>query len=87
MHTLVEAIAGQLAEVGVTLEITTAPDVNGYIVGSLGKEFPAGAIAYGLFNMQTLYSGYVNQFGPFNAVQHGRPELDALYAEYYATSG
>ena len=87
MHTLVEAIAGQLAEVGVTLEITTAPDVNGYIGGMLGKQFPTAAVAYGLFNMQTLYAGYVNPLGPFNPFQTVDAELDALYAEYYATTG
>ena len=79
MHTLMEAIAGQLAEVGVTLEITTAPDVNGYIGGMLGGQFPTGAIAYGLFNMQTLYAGYVNPLGPFNPFRTVDPELDALY--------
>ena len=87
MHTLVEAIAGQLAEVGVTLEITTAPDVNGYIGGMLGKQFPTAAVAYGLFNMQTLYAGYVNPLGPFNPFQTVDAELDALYAEYYVTTG
>ena len=87
MHTLVEAIAGQLAEVGVTLEITTAPDVNGYIGGMLGKQFPTAAVAYGLFDIQTLYAGYVNPLGPVNPFQTVDAELDALYAEYYRDDG
>ena len=61
--------------------------MNGYIGGMIGREFPTGAIAYGLFNMQNLFSGYVNPAGPFNAFNTVDVELDALYAEYYSTVG
>ena len=87
LHTIVDAIAGQLAQVGVTLEITTAPDVNGYIGGMLGGQFPTAAISYGLANMQSLYAGFINPMGPFNPFKTVDPELDALYAEYYAETG
>lgn len=78
----ITAIAGQLAQVGVKLEITTKTGVNDYVVDMLSGKYPAAAIGYGLSNMSTLYAGFVNPAGPFNAFKYSDKELDALYAQY-----
>ena len=87
LDTMVQAIAGQLAEVGVTLDITTVPDPNSYFVGMLSREYPTVAITYGTANMQTLSVGFIDPLGPFNPFGVVDEELDALYAEYFATVG
>ena len=87
LNTMVQAVAGQLAEVGVTLDITTVPDATTYFVGMISGEHPAAAIGYGLVNMQTLHAGFVNAMGPFNPFGTVDEELDSLYAEYFATTG
>ncbi len=84
---LVQAIGGQLAEVGVTLDITTVPDPNSYFTGMLSREYPTVAITYGLANMQTLNVGFIDPLGPFNPFGVVDAELDALYQEYFATVG
>ena len=87
LNTMVQAVAGQLAEAGVTLDITTVPDASTYFVGMISGEHPVAAIGYGLVNMQTLHAGFVNAMGPFNPFGAVDEELDSLYAEYFATTG
>lgn len=87
LDTVVQAIGGQLAEVGVTLDITTVPDPNSYFTGMLSREYPTVVITYGLANMQTLHVGYIDPQGPFNPFGVVDEELAALYAEYFATVG
>lgn len=82
-----EAVAGQLAEVGVTLDITTVADVPSYFTGLVSQEYPIVVIGYGLANMQTLSVGFIDPGGPFNPFGTVDEELDALYAEYFATVG
>lgn len=79
---LTEAIAGQLSEIGVTLDITTQATAPDYFTAMVSKEYPAAVIAYGLANMNTLYTGFVNPVGPFNMFSTVDPELDDLYAQY-----
>ena len=87
MDVLAEAVAGQLAEVGVTLDLTTVADVPSYFTGLVSQEYPIVVIGYGLANMQTLSVGFIDPGGPFNPFGTVDEELDALYAEYFATVG
>ena len=87
LDVLAEAVAGQLAEVGVTLDLTTVADVPSYFTGLVSKEYPIVVIGYGLANMQTLSVGFIDPGGPFNPFGTVDEELDALYAEYFATVG
>lgn len=84
---MVQAVAAQLAEVGVTLDVTTVADPTSYFVGMTSGEYPAVAINYGLNNMQSLHVGFINPLGPFNPLGTVDEELDALYAEYFSTTG
>ena len=87
MDIMVQAVAGQLAEVGVTLDITTVADVTAYFTGMVSQQHPVAAIGYGLANMQTLSVGFINPMAPFNPFGTVDEELDSLYAEYFATVG
>lgn len=82
---LVQAIAGDLSEIGVTLDVTSKPTANDYFTSMVGGEFPSAALAYGLSNANSLYAGYINAAGPFNPFHVSDPELDKLYAKYFAT--
>ncbi|WP_419863597.1 ABC transporter substrate-binding protein [Candidatus Poriferisodalis sp.] len=84
---LTQAVAGQLAEVGVTLDRTTVADPTAYFTGLVSAQYPAVAMFYGVSNMQTYQSFFINPAGPFNPFGTVDPELDALYAEYFATVG
>ena len=83
---LVTAIGGQLAEVGVKVQVQSKPDVNGYFTTMVSGKVPAAALAYGLANMGSLYAGYVNTAGPFNPFKVSDPQLDALYKQYFLAS-
>ncbi|WP_315070585.1 ABC transporter substrate-binding protein [uncultured Microbacterium sp.] len=83
---LTEAVAGQLADVGVTLDITTQASAPDYFTAMVSKEYPAAVIGYGLANMNTLWAGFVNPAGPFNMFGTVDPELDALYQQYWTAS-
>lgn len=87
LNTMVQAVAGQLAEIGVSLDITTVADASAYFVGMISGEHPVAAIGYGLLNMQTLHAGFINPLGPFNPFNTVDEDLDSLYAEYFATTG
>ena len=84
---MVQAVAAQLAEVGVTLDVTTVADPTSYFVGMTSGEYPAVAINYGLNNMQSLHVGFINPLGPFNPLGTVDEELDALYEQYFSTTG
>ena len=87
LDTMAQAVAGQLAEVGVTLDITAVADPTAYFTGMVSGAHPAVVINYGLSTMQSLYVGYINPLGPFNPLGTVDPELDALYEEYFSTTG
>ncbi|SFB47942.1 peptide/nickel transport system substrate-binding protein [Nocardioides alpinus] len=82
---ITEAIAGELAKVGVTLEITSKPTPNDYLQAMLSNEYPAIALGYGLNDANSLYAGFINPQGPFNPAHYSDSELDKLYATYFAT--
>lgn len=77
-----QAIAGQLEEVGVKLDITTKPAANDYFTSMVTGEFPAAAIGYGLSSMAVLNAGFISATGPFNPFKFSDPELDKLLAAY-----
>ena len=79
---LTQAVAGQLEEVGVNLELTSKATAPDYFTSMVSGEYPAAVIGYGLANMNTLWVGFVNPVGPFNMFHTVDPDLDALYAEY-----
>ena len=87
LDTMVEAVAGQLAEVGVALDITAVADPTSYFVGMTSKEHPAVALAYGLGTMQSLHVGFIDPLGPFNPFGVVDEQLDSLYEEYFSTVG
>ena len=80
---LTQAVAGQLQEVGVTLDITTKATAPDYFTAMVSKQYPAAVIAYGLANMNSLWAGFVNPVGPFNMFGTVDPKLDALYQQYW----
>lgn len=82
MNKVIQAIGGQLQDVGVTLQATTKPNANDYFVSMVSKQFPTAVVGYGLADMSTLYAGYVSQAGPFNPFRFTDPQLDALYQQY-----
>ncbi|MFD4323600.1 ABC transporter substrate-binding protein [Nocardioides sp. NPDC058538] len=82
---MTQAIAGDLAEVGVTLEVTSKPTANDYFTAMTSGDHPTAALGYGLYNANSLYGGFVAEQGPFNPFHHKDGQLDKLYAEYFAT--
>lgn len=84
---LTQAIAGQLGEVGVTLDRTTVADATAYFTGLVSAQYPAVALFYGVSSMQTYRAFFIDPAGPFNPFGTVDPELDALYAEYFSTVG
>lgn len=81
---LTQAVAGQLEQVGVKLELTTQAAAPDYFTAMVSGEYPAAVIAYGLADMNTLWAGFVNPAGPFNFFKTVDPELDELYNKYRA---
>jgi peptide/nickel transport system substrate-binding protein len=79
---VIQAIAGQLGKIGVTLKITSKATIPDYVTTMLSGQFPATFIGYGLANMGSLYAGFVNPQGPFNPFHTVDPQLDALYQQY-----
>lgn len=84
---MTQAVAGQLKTVGVKLDITSKATIGDFFVSMSGAESPATAMAYGLANMATLYSGFTNPAGPWNPFHTQDPKLTALYNRYFAASG
>lgn len=83
---LTQAVAGQLEQVGVKLELTTQAAAPDYFTAMVSGQYPAAVIGYGLADMNTLYAGFVNPAGPFNWFKTVDPELDGLYNQYRAAN-
>lgn len=79
------AIGGDFAKVGVKLTTTSKPTANDYFTEMVSGKVPTAALAYGLYNANSLYAGYVAEQGPFNPFHTTDPELTKLYADYFAT--
>lgn len=83
---VIEAMGGQLADIGVTLTVDSKTTANDYFTAMVSGQYPAAAIGYGLANMGSLYAGFTSTAGPFNPFGIQTPELDALYAQYFTAS-
>lgn len=83
---LIEALGGQFEKIGVRLQVDSKATANDYFTGMVSGQYPAAAIGYGLANMGSLYVGFVSPQGPFNPFHVQDPQLDALYAQYFAAS-
>ena len=83
---LIEALGGQFEKIGVRLQVDSKATANDYFTGMVSGQYPAAAIGYGLANMGSLYVGFVTPQGPFNPFHVQDPQLDALYAQYFAAS-
>ena len=79
---LTQAIGGQLEQVGVKLDITTQATAADYFTAMVSGKYPAAVIGYGLSDMNSLYTGFVNPAGPFNWFKTVDPKLDELYTQY-----
>jgi peptide/nickel transport system substrate-binding protein len=81
IDTMAEAISGQLAKVGITVNLTTVTDPNTYVTDASNKKFPAMAVGYGA---QPTYLEGQGLFLPTAAVFNGfmstSPTLTSLYA-------
>jgi peptide/nickel transport system substrate-binding protein len=85
--TVAQAMAGQLAQIGVKLDLDTKTDVGDYFGNFLGGKFPAATIAFGrlpaVVNYQLLY-------GPtalFNPLKAASTDLSRLYYKLIAAPG
>jgi peptide/nickel transport system substrate-binding protein len=83
---LIQAIGGQLKDIGVTLQVDSKATANDYFTSMVSGKYPAAAIGYGLANMGSLYAGFVFPQGPFNPFHFADPQLDKLYAQYFSAS-
>jgi peptide/nickel transport system substrate-binding protein len=66
-----QAVAGELAKVGVTLELEVKPDTGDYTTNLGGAKFPAATIAFGRLpaatNYQLLWGPKAGLFNPFKS--------------------
>ncbi|GAB4064299.1 ABC transporter substrate-binding protein [Angustibacter speluncae] len=82
IDTMAQAIKGQLAEVGITVELSTSADVGTYLQDMTSREFPATAIGYGAQPMHLEGQGLFLPTAPaFNAFGTDDPVLTDLYAQ------
>ena len=84
--TVMEAINGQLSDIGVTLQVDSKTTANDYFTAMVSGQYPAAAIGYGLANMGSLYAGFTSPAGPFNPFGVQTPELTDLYTQYFSAS-
>lgn len=84
--TMSEAIAGELAKVGVTLKLDIRTDVGDYFQRLSGATYPTAAISFGRIpaatDYQVLYGPNANLFNPFRSKN---VELSRLYYKLIAT--
>jgi ABC-type transport system substrate-binding protein len=80
IDTMAQAIQGQLAKVGITLDLTTRTDVGSYIQDMTGGEFPAAAVGYGA---QPMFLEGQGLFLPTAPVFNGFHTDDATVTDLY----
>lgn len=80
IDTMAQAIKGQLAKVGINVDLTTETDTQAYIVNSVNHKFPAVAIGYGAQPMALEGQGLFLSTAPvFNGFKTADPTLVSLY--------
>lgn len=88
IDTMAEAIKGQLAEVGIELNITTVADEASYVVGATDRSYGALAVGYGAQPMFIMGPGlFLPNASVFNGYASESSELSQLYADAAAASG
>lgn len=80
IDTMAQAIQGQLAEVGIKVELTTRTDVAAYLQDMTAGEFPAAVVGYGAQPMFLMGAGL---FLPTAPVFNGFHTEDATLADLY----
>jgi ABC-type transport system substrate-binding protein len=84
--TMAQAIAGELAKVGVTLNLDIRTDVGDYFQKLSGATYPAAAISFGRIpaatDYQVLYGPSAGLFNPFKSTNS---DLTRLYYKLIAT--
>jgi ABC-type transport system substrate-binding protein len=79
---MAEAVAGQLAEVGIDVNLNHVTDVGAYIGGATDHSYPAVAVGYGAQPMFIMGPGLFLASAPiFNGFATDSPELAQLYAD------
>jgi peptide/nickel transport system substrate-binding protein len=85
--TMAQAIAGELANVGIKVQVDTLAESSSSLTEILDHKFPAAAVAYG---SQPVYLEGQGLFLPtafaYNAFRTESPELDSMYAQAAAAS-
>ena len=82
IDTMAQAIKGQLAKIGITVQLKTDTDIPTYIQDMTSKKFPAAAIGYGAQPMFQEGQGLFLPTAPvFNGFKTDDPTLTALYAK------
>ncbi|MET0886396.1 MAG: ABC transporter substrate-binding protein [Mycetocola sp.] len=76
--TMVQAIAGQLSEVGITVQADSKADVNEYVTKMASGEYPAAWIGFGTLPMFVEYQQLYGPTALFNAFKTTDDELTAL---------
>jgi peptide/nickel transport system substrate-binding protein len=78
---VVQAIAGELAKVGITLKLTTETDATKYVSDMTSKAYPAAGIGFGglpiFLEGPQLFLPHAPVFNPFASTD---PALESLYA-------
>ena len=82
IDTMAQAIKGQLAKVGITLDLTARTDVAAYIQDMTGGQFPAAAVGYGAQPMFLEGPGLFLPSAPvFNGFHTDDPRVAELYTQ------
>ena len=79
LDTLTTALAGQLSQIGVTLNITVSQTIGDYVSNALSKNFDTMAMYYGGLPMYVIYQQLLAQnAGLFNPFQYRQRRLGHL---------
>ncbi|GAA1711693.1 ABC transporter substrate-binding protein [Fodinicola feengrottensis] len=82
MDTMGQAIAGQLAKVGITLKLTTVTDAQSYVTDSTNHRYPTVLVGYGAGPMYLMGQGlFLPAAAVFNGFKTSSAPLIALYGQ------
>jgi ABC-type transport system substrate-binding protein len=80
IDTMAQALASQLAKVGIKVDLTTAPDAQSYVTQSVSRKFPVVVVAYGAGPMYLVGAGlFLPTAAVFNGFKTNSAELVSLY--------
>jgi len=78
---LAEVIAGELAKIGVRLNVTVMPDVGSFHVAVHQKKSPVGIYAHQMALPLSLYSSLMHPKGRYNPFEITHEKMDAVIDE------